>query len=120
NAELLAVSDQLGVHAGGDDELRACCDSFVNLGGGEHGARADEHLREIVAHQLDSGGSACRTERNLGNRYTAGDQGLRQRDRVTLRVIELDDRYDTDGLNLFLNFIHCDLPPCFILWNAVS
>lgn len=71
-------------------------------------------------HGLDGLGGARRTERDLGNRYAAVDQRLCQRNRVTVRVVELDYRYDTDGLDLFLDFIHCDHPPCFILWNIVS
>ena len=110
DAHLLAVFDQLGIHARGDDELRARGHGLIHLPGGEHGARADQHFGELLAHGLDGDGRARGAEGDLGHRHAARDQRLGQRRRVALGVVQLDDRHHADLGNALLQIIHGNAP----------
>ena len=109
DADLLAVLDGGRVQTRGDDELRAGGHRAIHLLAGEHGARADDHIRERFGHVLDRvcrGGGA---EGDLRARQTAVNQRLRKRHGVR-RVVDGDNRHDADSGKL-LHHIHIVFPP---------
>ena len=102
----LAVSHDLGVQAGGDDELSARLQGLVHLSGGQDGTGAHHHLGAGVLHDLHGLGSAGGTEGDLRHGHAARTQGLGQVGRVTLGVVELDDRHDADLGNTLVEFLY--------------
>ena len=93
HALVLAVDHDVGVKAGADDELRARFQRLVHLGGGEHGARAHQHVGLGLAHEADGGGGARRAEGHLRHGQPAFTQGRGQRRRVPLGMVQFDDRH---------------------------
>ena len=103
-----SVSGNLGVKAGGYEELGACGDSGVNLLTGKDGARTDKHLGISVGNVLDC---LCRTrgtEGNLRGGKSAVDKCLCKRYCI-LCILNLDNRDKTDGLE-FVCHTHCFSP----------
>ena len=103
---LLGVGYQLGIKAGSHDELAARGDDLVDLLGVGHGARADDHLRAGFLHKFDGDVGAGRAEGDLGHTDAARAQGFAQGGRVSLRMVELDDRHNADLGNGGIHCIH--------------
>ena len=113
DADLLAVLDGGGIQARRNDELRARGHSTIHLFAGEHGAGADDHIRERFGHVLDRVRGGGGAEGDLRARQTAVNQRLSQRHGIR-RVIDGDNRHNADSGKLF-HHIHDCIPPhvCF-------
>ena len=109
DADLLAVLDGGRVQTRGDDELRAGGHRAIHLLAGEHGARADDHIRERFGHVLDRVRRGGGAEGDLRARQAAVNQRLRKRHGVR-RVVDGDNRHNADSGKL-LHHIHIVFPP---------
>jgi hypothetical protein len=94
----LGREDDVSAKARADDEGRACLERLLDLRGIEHGPRAHDQAfdRRHGADRLDG---CSRTERDLGDRQAAGDEGPAQRLGV-LGIVQDDHRHDPSGEHL--------------------